>query len=273
MNTIPLAIAAAATLFSTVALADATASASLSQLRVQLFDLDPADGITPSLTFQGGTTISMWAYSPGGDGTFQNSWPGVFSQQSHEVIEPSSQSRFALTGDAFTAPGALVTASAAAQYSHFSEAYTEFYFLGGSFTLSAHTEVIISGLESNAVSITSTPTYPQSQQFARAGSYLTIAGPDGAGINTSSLSDTLDAPGDRGHGSSSNEGELSVSYSNLDGASILGTIDGGTSAVTTSVVPEPDTVDLLALGALLVAGAFRRPGRASARRPDTFPGS
>jgi len=269
MRAIPLALAAAVAMFSTAALADATASATFSQLQVQLVDLDPTDGIAPSVTFQGGSTISMWAYSPGGIGAFQNSWSGAFAQESHEVIEPTSQSSFALTGDAFTAPGALVAANAAAQYSYFSEAYTEFYFLGGSFTLSAHTELIISGHESNSVDITSTPAWLQSNQVAMAGSYLTIAGPDGAGVNTSSLQDAMFALGNEAHGNSSNEGELSVSYSNFDGASILGTIDGGISAVTTSAIPEPDAVGLLALGALVVAGAMRRSGRASARRPDT----
>ena len=261
MKTIPLALAAVATLFSTVALADATASASFSQLRVQLVDLDPADGITPSVTFQTGSTISMGAYSPDVNGFFDNSWPVPFAQESHDEIEPYSQSSAALTGDAFTAPGALVATSAAAQITHFSQANAEFIFLKDFFTLSAHTELIISGHASNAVGTTSTPKWPLSDQYAFAESYLST------GVaNTSSLSNTWDALVNGMNGSSSNEGDLTVSFSNLDGASTLGSIQGYTAVLVTSSIPEPETISLLGLGGLAVAAALRRRGSGSANR-------
>jgi hypothetical protein len=114
-----LLVAAAAALSLGVAAparADTQASATLSDIMIRLVDLDPNDGITPSLTFQGNsdgtvsTTTRSWGNPPNAQQSIRSS-AAPFGAVSTTAKSTASGTAGAVSGDFFAGTGSLQASS------------------------------------------------------------------------------------------------------------------------------------------------------------------
>jgi hypothetical protein len=108
-------LAAAALLAADPAHGRATTSVTLSDFHIELTDLDPSDGVAPSLTFNP-QSFSVAEVTVGSDSGFHGSrGDSAFSPVSASREVDGSGGAAALSGDPFGA-GALITASAVADH-------------------------------------------------------------------------------------------------------------------------------------------------------------
>lgn len=152
----------------------ASASASISNLTLSLFDLDPLDGIAPSLTFSSYGYFDNYGYASvyQFDGTTYDSGSGQFGETASGPWDPGSTSAsiaHATASASLTGPGSLSGSSLAAagmalgagsvscttpyaystcnvpnaQFS--AQAIAPYYYYSNTFTVSANTLVLITG--------------------------------------------------------------------------------------------------------------------------------
>src|ERR1700748_480768 len=112
---IAAALAAGSMLQSTIVFADAIATASFSNITVQLVDLDPADGIVPSVTFAGTSIVqTITAFTLDGEFVLRATGATSFDPVSQaSAASPWNAAFGSLSGDVFAGTGmALATARA-----------------------------------------------------------------------------------------------------------------------------------------------------------------
>lgn len=143
----PLAVMAlaAASLSSPLAQA-ASASAMLSDVYIQFFDLDPLDGITPGLTFVNGSSY-IYGEAQGGVGLYYNDSGPIGSALAGSMTDGPAQAASAVVaGDIFMpASGNGASSSVMASgVNHSAYSYSNVF--SGGFTVTAKTVVVMTAM-------------------------------------------------------------------------------------------------------------------------------
>jgi hypothetical protein len=246
-----------------------TADASLSSFHIQLIDLDAADGIAPSITFQslqGGTFVAAESGTPAHFVTDAHAAGTAFGDAASTSTQGLASAFASLSGDPFGA-GAAASATASSSLSGAYGASTVQLGDGGiyaSFTLSPETRLVISGDAS--ASAMSTIDDPFADTWASVFLKLTdFTGQDHTsyGAAVAEQFSTLGAP----PVAATDARHIEVSFDNLDAASadgiFFGSIDASASDVRPAAVPEPagSTLALGGLGVLGLLGWKRKSAR------------
>lgn len=262
------------------AFASATSASGLGAVTITLVDLDPNDGITPSIVFApdaGGNTggivsgeLRSWTANDESFREFRSQGVGAASSVAAGrdlAMASASGSITGLAGAGFSALAAQGQAGsgAAARGTYDVTALSAW----AGFTLSANTAVQFSA-SGWAQGTTSTGGDPSTGWDEAGGGLvaLSVSGPDAGGNivwdddeHIATASYTLDGAGNVHGDAQSWSGLLSVSFSNATGASAAGFFGAearafGHSAV--SAVPEPATGMMLLAGLGLVGAIARR---------------
>lgn len=280
------------TLVCASAQAAATASASLGSFTVQLFDLDPSDGITPGITWNTGSVAISFAQSAvfhDADGSLdqfdQRYGTSSFGAVSSQATSPFGQAGASVSGGDGFNPLTGVTLAATGNvagsptpgggtYTYFgaySAAPDDFYNGGTQFTLSANT---IAVFRMTATLSTSVGTGTGGDGYAEASGFLRIRGtgptdtgsvinPCGCGSGLQDIEDSLTisslSPGEV----VGRTGVLLASFTNATILDKIGYVGGeayvyGFSSI--AAVPEPMSYAMLLAGLCLIGAVVRRRG-------------
>ncbi len=261
------ALAAGLILQSTVVFADASATASFSNIAFELIDLDPGDGIAPSVTFNGVSSVQAFTDFTATNQTVQVLSSGATSFGPVSATSPASPNNGAsasFVGDVYAGTG-TATASAWARgieapFNALSLGAGETIFGDNGaptttgFVLSPHTELIISGL-ADLEGETTPGGYGQQTDSSI---YMYINADTSAGPQHSEASLDAALDGTSPSGSVTREESLSVSFFNGDATTASGSFVGRLDASAVSFVPElPTAMMLLAVLAAVVFGAVQ----------------
>lgn len=271
-------------------LADASSSASFGAVTITLIDLDPGDGIAPSLTFNppaskydGGGHIfgEVQSWTPGAE---LNRFEHVGGKQAMTLADSAQTSMASASASVVGEAGVAGFSAMSARGSAGSDknafgmytSYVEvpYSYANNAFTLSAHTQVVFS--VDASVSAAYTLGYAEGgreSEYAYA-SISFYAGGQGAGgawlddlqQRQVSLIFDKDAGAPSGSDSAAWQGAVSASYSNLgagsaDGQFFAQASVGGMSVAAgqpATAVPEPAAYALLLAGLVLTGAAARR---------------
>jgi len=269
-----LAIAAALAFATVAALAD-SATQEFTGVGIHLIDLDPGDGIAPSVVFEGsnGSSLAVGETAPG--------FHVVRGQHAFDPVSVSERidgfaASSSLSGDIFAGTMSLQGASRSPSgVVGYANSYVAVYFDDVlerellPFRLSPHTELIASGLATVDVAL-GVPM--ASQGFSQVGLFVGIDGTLVGEDQDRLLVDAgIGSPGTRD--SASAQRLLSVSLSN-DGSDELAGIFGAsgytflTTFTASSAVPEPATIALALAGLGGFVVASRRDRRCCRPRPQ-----
>ena len=273
------------------ALADAAASADMTNLTFRLVDLDPSDGITPWVMFPASQSLDEFGknmpsaqadvYSLTAQSLAFRYAPLPFGAISASNTLAGATSTASYAGDPQDAGGATLHAAGSAagggpgQFSRATgSGNISFYAAPGTFVLSPETELVMStNAATSAWTTTSTGDGGPDQANARA--YLQLSGIDPGQPSSGQIMASFADPFD-GLPAESDSGTLTVSFSNTLASSTDGyyyafvSIDAqsGTAPVLPPPVPEPEAIELM-LGGIGLAALLRvrrRDGTADARR-------
>jgi PEP-CTERM motif len=227
------------------------ASASMSDFRITLFDLNPTDGITPRITFpspyQGDGAAAQAdnreSFAPDGTGPFNLNVATALSS-ARAVFNgtgPTNITSMTTSGSARGAPGSSYSTNA----SMFSD-----------FTVTANTRVEFSALaKAEATTTIGQDPFGGSEQ-ALAGAFFNNV----VGVAANFF------PGES-PGTVSSAGVVTLSFSNLTGGDMVGGLDINVGVQGfSSTVPEPETYAMMVAGLGLLSFMLRR-RRAAARLP------
>ncbi|MDY0749073.1 PEP-CTERM sorting domain-containing protein [Paucibacter sp. R3-3] len=265
--------------------ADSSASGTLGNVHITLTDLDPNDGINPSLTINFGSqpflNSAIGSYGPDFEqDAFSHLGKNASSTVNDSLQAPLSTSSATMVG-ANTVAGItsmLVSGSASSN----SLGYGEFGALAANytstnFTLSPHTAITIT--VDATLNVQTTIGYDPvsgTGEFASSHALLVLDGHDIDGILIRSqayqplyVDAAMDAYGNFTGAQQSWAGTLSVTYSNTSSQDLLGAfygeLDAGGSSIATPV-PEPDSYALLAAGLGVMVWMTRRRKAQSLKR-------
>lgn len=236
------------------AMADATASAQLSNFGLQLIDLDPNDGIAPWIDL---TRFDSHAFAYGGNGPFAADGTSVFGPVAADSSGADTSAAAAISGDLLAGGVAHADASTLASYA---QAFINAGTFGTSptFTLSPHTELVFTGSADVSASIGGAGG-GQSEAEVELG----LSGPAPDFLFDHDYRSAIAFDG--GPNSASSQGDLSVSFSNLSDLAVDGTFYVYVMATASNVPPVPEPANgALMLGALggLALALRRRTRRA-----------
>ncbi len=267
--------------------ATATASASIYELSFTLIDLDPTDGVAPSLTFNDPYGYGYTAY--GSAYANQNNSAGIYVNDSNSFTAPYAANAFVSAGSASaTAGGSSATASSTnnafsatatstltgdpASTSDYGNAGAttypnNYYYYNQGFTLGANTLLLVKGKYALSATVDATGT---TSDYAQAYVYLYGSFDSGTGITQSAgLSKSMTVYGDSANylQSDSKSGTFGFSFTNYaptaGTGSFYSSYAGAYTYVATASVPEANVL-ALALTGVGVAGL----GGARRRRPQ-----
>jgi len=275
----PLTLAAAtvAALCATSAFAASSSSVMIGALNVQLFDLDPLDGIAPSITFASSgydSYSTAYAYQSNPYGyDYQSNygttpWADTASSATTSLVSANAS----LSGAAANGQGATLTAAGAAadftspnyDYASYSANVTApYYSYYNSFTLSANTALVISAAATVTAAANGHNLYYADYAQANASFNLWGAGPGGSGSQSSYDSASVYGSSYLGQGpwTATDSRTLGASFLNLTSGDMTGNLQVSASAYGTtyaSPVPVPAAVWLMGSGLLGLAGIARR---------------
>jgi hypothetical protein len=217
--------------------AEVTAGATVSDFRVSLYDLDPTDGITPSITFPQGITTAQ-VDLPAGRACGSTGFV-MFSPLSIECAYVG-EGAASLSGDAY-GDGATLNVSAVR------DAKANLGLVFGAFILSPDTSVVISGTTSTRVSRSASDIDPD--DIAKI--FFQLEAPGQLSAYQDSVSTFRGGPLSGEH-----QGSFGISITNSTDSALDGSFSGSLNAVAVPVVPEPASVLLLMVG--LAALVWRR---------------
>jgi len=276
MNKHVIALAAALAA-ATPALAASSATATLSNLQMTLIDLNPADGIAPSIAWSGNNGSFVYVSGIAVDAelsdyqSFGFGDPSSFvplsgsAQTALSQVSAAIQAAGSYSGTNLTATGSALGARTAGQFSSFDGTA---YAPTGYFTLSPYTLVTFEG---NAT-LTATTTVGMDAfgvESALARAYLSANGLGAFGTGSQSTYDQLEGSAAQSCDADfkcvgttkTAAGHLAVTFVNLTNGNLSGTLStvalvSGQSAV--NAVPEPATYATLVAGLCLLGLVARR---------------
>ena len=250
-------------------------SASLSDFRITLFDLNRADGITPRIMFpepylgDNAETLVQDDGNSGNTGAGSARGAGPFEVT---VAVARSSARAAVAG---TGPTNVISLTASGSAlgtpvpggSSFYTAFADAPFFSD-FTVTANTMVSFSAL-AKVEAITTIGQDGFGFEFANAAAGLIARGPGPGGGGSQFTQDQVQilAASDCGPTSCSGQrisdaGLVTVSFANLTGRNMMGVVDRGVVVGGfSSVVPEPETYAMMVAGLGLLGFMLRRRGR------------
>lgn len=230
-----------------------TATASLSNVHIQVVDLDPLDGITASATFLSGTMLSSLFYDATGSSPVYNNNAGPLGWSGdYQLTGPgASVSSQVLAGDLFTGtgPGAVASASAVGA-DHRAQASSQGSQLR--FSVTPNTLLIVTA---------DAPTAALSLilgESAFATAVVSFRSVDNS-FSTQSQAYVYQSP--EGDALSITPSSLQTSFVNLTTAPTEVFMNFYASAYVSSIaaaVPEPGSAGLALLGLAAIGGAVRR---------------
>ena len=276
----PLTLAAAtvAALCATSAFAASSSSAMLGPLSVQLFDLNPLDGIAPSVTFaSSGYDNYSYAYAyqtnPSGSDYQSNYGTTPWADTASSATTSLAWANASLSGAAANGHGATLTAAGAAadftspnyydSASYNANVAAPYYYYYNSFTLSANTALVISAAATVTAAANGHNLYYADYAQANASFNLWGAGPSGSGSQSSYDSASVYGYSYLGQGpwAATDSRTLGASFLNLTSGDMTGNLQVNVGAYGTtyaSPVPVPAAVWLMGSGLLGLAGIARR---------------
>ena len=224
--------------------ASGSAEARITDVRIQVIDLDLSDGIDASVSFD--AALPTFAYGDATQNVHQRSDGDLGTEQKASVISsPAGADTYAhvYAGDVYTlgagpSAWAVATASGLDRLSN-----AQAYVFLSAITLSAHTEIIVSA---NASAIAAIGSFGE-RGYARAGVELS----HNSTSSDTSYVDYFALPD--GREVYDLAGPVQVSWSNTSDSAAVAHIEARASAQAwgvTTPVPEPET------GALMLAGLF-----------------
>lgn len=249
------------------AFAESSASASLSNIMITLYDLDPLDGIAPSVIFSdvngSSTQVAQTTRTPFSQ-TQNSGFSGSdFGTVSSSVSGSVAQAAAAISGDAFAGTGlATASGSSGAGDAVSTIALANIADTGAvsSFTLSANTVLSISAAASLSASATN-------DSFSGITVALQLAGTVDGIFETDSANFATDAGLTDGYPADSVAGgDFDVSFANATASPVTGFFVGYIYVVTESFdaaappppMPEPSTLALMGVGLAAIGLARRR---------------
>lgn len=258
------AIAVAACVLPMAAKAANSASATLGPLTVQLLDLDPSDGVTPSITFLQESYVSSaaWTYLPRGSEVNPQSGDHPWAP-----ISSTSSAQWAMSTTSITGPGTAQGSTFSASGSmnlpisrdldynfsgYFARATSRPIDYAESFILSANTRIVIAATATIAGSAsTSGTTSYYNRDSASSVASLTVS--NGEFLSYDYVAHLLDTSVYGNPDSYFDSRTITVLFSNTTGYDIYGTLDvvaqvDGNTYASASAVPEPTTTALMLAG-------------------------
>lgn len=261
--------------------AAASSSATLGDLTIELVDLNPGDGISPSISFAGVATGASRAFN---SDPFQHPDDEVFAAGPFVAFSVSTSTLHSASGASVTggAPATLTGASTligtimAGGYANGTSAFLGLdesgysasggvnYHLSTQFTVSANTLVLFSAAGTVAASVTTSYVdSPYNYEYATAFADIRVEGPGASGGGLQSSFDELGLFFDNlsGPNADTSSRSLAASFTNLTGSSMDGKFHAAVSANGVSyaaAVPEPSAYWLAAAGVAVLGMAARR---------------
>ncbi len=240
--------------------AQASASVTLSGIRFTLIDLDPADGIAPSIWFIGRSSADA-QIDAGGVGASSHLDATTFAAPVWATV-PSTATNGAtawMLGDPY-GPGATAHAEAFNAASPTGRSQASIWFRDPAtdptsafdFVLSPHTEVLMSGTVDGSVSseqLHDEATASVFAQFYATTSHGREQSRVAWDVQTSGLPRGVQY--DMHH-------DIALSFVNPDSTDLMGTMNSAVSAVAASTVAEPWAAAMMMAGAVLLAAHRRR---------------
>ena len=235
---------------------------SLSDMRITLFDLKPADGIAPGITFAdpGANFAEVSAEDTGNTQSSSASGIGPFDLS---VGVGLGSARAAVTGTSLANVSSLAASGSAlgtlepGGFSSFRARVTSAL---GDFTLTANTRVVFSAFANLNVNVDAPAI-----EFGAAQASVLVEGPepDGSGFQTNGEFLFLDIGGIDFAQRFSNSDLLIASFTNLTGGNLAGQFGREAAVVgnSASVVPEPETYAMMVAGLGLLGFMLRRRAR------------
>ena len=242
------------------AAAQASGSVTFSGIRFTLIDLDPNDGIDPSVSFTGASSADANTFA-GGVGAASHLDATTFAAPVFATVPASpTNSATAWMLGSFYGPGATAHADGSNAASPMGQSLAFISFKGpavnpGStvdFLLSPHTEIVLIGTVDGSVSSNQLHNEATASMFVEFDAD-TAQGPKqslvGWDVHTAGLARGTEY--DMHH-------DISLSFVNDDSVELAGNLNGGVSVLVASSVPEPWTAVMLLAGLGLLAARGRR---------------
>ncbi len=243
--------------------ASSSASVTFSDFTVTLVDLDPDDGVAPSVTFAGfSTAVGQTFYPASQDAGFTETFGASFFGAVAEVAPstPTSSASSSLSGDTLGA-GAIAHAEAvdgeASPAQTFSVGTLRLAGEGGlpvpnaDFVLSPYTSITVSGTVDSMVSSTDALNDAMTLVWLR---FFDLVSPDPQSSEYAFAETNL-----KPRGTYTSESVLAATFANPGASAVFGDFQADIDASAVSGIPEPSTLSMTGAGmALALAAALRR---------------